>query len=207
MFGRARGSCQRQRDQLLSRSRQFFGKSTLFYFFAAAIHESERWSQKQLSWMLTQRPSSFGRHDNDDDGDGRRHRHHGDRDFRIEVLSGRPDMVAGGDALVQVTVRKKHARLGDVRVELNGVDITDGFLKDTSAQTLTGPVTGMRLGTAARRPSSSSSITRSRGRSSPARTSSPTPAPRTSSPCRRARGTRSGPERGGRAAPANRRRT
>ena len=37
------------------------------------------------------------RHDDD--------RHHGDRDFRIEVLSSRPYMVSGGDALVRVTVK------------------------------------------------------------------------------------------------------
>jgi hypothetical protein len=85
-------------------------------------------------------------YDDDDDDGGRRHRHHGDQSLRIEVLSGRPDMVAGGDALVRVTVRKKHVRLGDVRVELNGVDVTAGFVKDASAQTLTGPVSGMRLG-------------------------------------------------------------
>lgn len=34
-------------------------------------------------------------HDDDDrDGDRGRHRHHGDRDFRIEVLSGRPEMIS-----------------------------------------------------------------------------------------------------------------
>ena len=84
--------------------------------------------------------------DDDDDDGGRRHRHHGDQNYRIEVLSGRPDMVAGGDALVRVTVRKKHAHLSDVRVELNGVNVTGAFVKDNSAKTLTGLVTGMRLG-------------------------------------------------------------
>ena len=39
MFGRARLWCQRQRDQFLSRSRQSFRKSTLF-FSATAIHEA-----------------------------------------------------------------------------------------------------------------------------------------------------------------------
>jgi len=84
--------------------------------------------------------------DDDDDGGGRRHRHHGDRDFSIEVLSGRPDMVAGGDALVRVTVRKKQVRLSDVRVELNRRDVTSAFTADHSARSLTGLVTGMRLG-------------------------------------------------------------
>jgi len=44
------------------------------------------------------------------------------------VLSGRPDMVAGGDALVRVTVEKKHVRLSDVRVELNGANVTGAFV-------------------------------------------------------------------------------
>ena len=78
--------------------------------------------------------------------DGDRDRHHGDNDFRIEVLSGRPDMVAGGDALVRVTVEKKHVRLSDVRVELNGTNVTGAFVADHGAKTLTGLVSGMRLG-------------------------------------------------------------
>ena len=80
----------------------------------------------------------------DDDHDGRRDRHRGDEHFQIEVLSGRPDMVAGGDALVRVTVQKKHVRLSDVRVELNGTDITPSFTAGHG--TLTGLVTGMRVG-------------------------------------------------------------
>ena len=83
-------------------------------------------------------------HDDDDDDGGRRHRHHGDKDFRIEVLSGRPDMVAGGDALVRVTVKKKHVRLSDVRIELNGADITGSFTRGDGS--LSGLVTGMRPG-------------------------------------------------------------
>jgi hypothetical protein len=84
-------------------------------------------------------------HDRDDDDRDRRHRHHGDNDFRIEVLSGRPDMVAGGDALVRVSV-KKHVRLSDVRVELNGANVTGAFVANHGARTLTGLVSGMRLG-------------------------------------------------------------
>ena len=85
--------------------------------------------------------------DDEDEGDGHRHRHHhGSRDFRIEVLSGRPDMVAGGDALVRISVRKHKIDLGDVRVELNGADITSAFVANSAARTLTGLVSGMRLG-------------------------------------------------------------
>jgi hypothetical protein len=83
--------------------------------------------------------------DDDDDRDGRG-RHHGSRDFKIEVLSGRPDMIAGGDALIRVTVKKKHVRVRDVRIELNRADVTDSFIPNRAARTLTGLVTGMRLG-------------------------------------------------------------
>ena len=55
-------------------------------------------------------------------------------------------MVAGGDALVRVTVKKRSVRLSDVRVELNGEDVTGAFGADHGARTLTGLVSGMRLG-------------------------------------------------------------
>ena len=84
-------------------------------------------------------------HDRDDD-DRDRHRHHGDQQFQIQVLSGRPDTVAGGDALVRISAGKKDVRLSDVRVELNGRNITSAFVADPGARTLTGLVTGMRLG-------------------------------------------------------------
>jgi hypothetical protein len=79
-----------------------------------------------------------GYHDDDD--------HHGAQDFRIEVLSGRADKIAGGDALVRVHVRQPHVRLRDVRVELNGDDITDAFVASHATRSLTGLVTAMRLG-------------------------------------------------------------
>src|SRR5712671_5694065 len=82
----------------------------------------------------------------DDDNDRGGDRHHGDRDFRIEVLSGRPDMVAGGDALIRVTVKKKQVGLGDVRIELNNADVTALFKADSASRSLTGLVTGLRLG-------------------------------------------------------------
>src|SRR5262245_18993816 len=63
---------------------------------------------------------------NDRDHDDRhhharhQHRHHGDEHFKIMVLSGRPDTVAGGDALVRISVKKKHVLASNVRVKLNG---------------------------------------------------------------------------------------
>src|ERR671913_711950 len=73
-------------------------------------------------------------------------RHHGDDDFKIEVLSSRPYMVSGGDALVRVTVQKRNVSLRNVRIELNGANITSAFVVDSAGNTLTGLVTGMRLG-------------------------------------------------------------
>jgi Tannase-like family of unknown function (DUF6351) len=78
----------------------------------------------------------------DDDRD----RHHGDNTFRIEVLSSRPYMVSGGDALVRVSMNERNVSLGSVRVELNGRDVTRAFVADAAARTLTGLVTGMRVG-------------------------------------------------------------
>jgi Tannase-like family of unknown function (DUF6351) len=79
---------------------------------------------------------------NKDDGD----RHRGDRDFRIEVLSSRPYMVSGGDALVRVTVKKADVSLGKVRIELNGANVTGAFVADAGARTLIGLISGLRLG-------------------------------------------------------------
>lgn len=70
-------------------------------------------------------------------------RHHGDSQFPIAVLSGRPDAVSGGDALIRVTV-KRNVPASGVRIRLNGADVTASFV--TSANMLTGLVTGMRVG-------------------------------------------------------------
>jgi hypothetical protein len=72
-------------------------------------------------------------------------RHHGWTQFPIEVLSGRPDAVTGGDALVRVTVRKNVA-LNDMRIKLNGADVTSAFVANGVARTLTGLVTGLKVG-------------------------------------------------------------
>jgi hypothetical protein len=83
-------------------------------------------------------------HDDDDDGGDRHHR--GSSSFRIDVLSSKPHLVSGGDALVRVTVKKRDVRLNDVRVELNGRNVTNSFRRDEAARTLTGLVSGMRNG-------------------------------------------------------------
>lgn len=96
--------------------------------------------------LLALAAPAFAHYDRDDDDRHDHRRHFGHDDFGIEVLSSRPDTIAGGDALVRVTVHKKHVRLSDVRVELNGADVTGAFTPDPAAGTLTGLVTGMRLG-------------------------------------------------------------
>jgi Tannase-like family of unknown function (DUF6351) len=72
-------------------------------------------------------------------------RHHGSEQFLIEVLSGRPDKITGGDALIRVTLRKNVA-LNQMSIKLNGADVTGALIADSGARTLTGLVTGMRLG-------------------------------------------------------------
>ena len=73
-------------------------------------------------------------------------KHHGSNKYLIEVLSSRPYMVSGGDALVRVSVKKKKVGLSDLRIELNGADVTGAFVADAGAKTLTGLVTGLRQG-------------------------------------------------------------
>src|SRR2546427_212966 len=73
--------------------------------------------------LVSALPSGFAYAGDNDDGD----RHHGDHAFKIDVLSSRPYMVSGGDALVRVTVKKKDVSLGSVRIELNGANITGAF--------------------------------------------------------------------------------
>jgi hypothetical protein len=95
-----------------------------------------------LACMLASAMPSGFTYAHDDEGD----RHHGDNDFQIEVLSSKPYMVSGGDALVRVTVKDRKVSLGSVRVELNGANVTGAFRTDAAARTLTGLVTGLRRG-------------------------------------------------------------
>src|SRR5262245_25711073 len=61
----------------------------------------------------------------------------------LDVLSGAPDRVTGGDALIRVRA-DEGVRLSDIRVRLNGADVTAVFHEDGGA--LTGLVQGMALG-------------------------------------------------------------
>ncbi len=63
----------------------------------------------------------------------------------ILSLSSRPEMVSGGDGLVRVAV-PRNVPLDQVTVELNDSDVTDAFRPDEAGRSLTGLVTGLRLG-------------------------------------------------------------
>jgi hypothetical protein len=66
-------------------------------------------------------------------------------DFTIEVLSGRPDTIAGGDTLVRIAVPRT-VPIHQAIVTLNGVDITTQFTSDGEARTMTALLTGLALG-------------------------------------------------------------
>ena len=63
----------------------------------------------------------------------------------VTVLSGRPDMVTGTEALVQVEVPSLVA-LAAVRVTVNGADATAAFHADDDAHRLVGLVDGLTPG-------------------------------------------------------------
>jgi hypothetical protein len=63
----------------------------------------------------------------------------------LEVLSSEPDQVTGGNALLRVTAGAR-TQLPEVRVTLNGVDVTAAFTPDPAGRTLTGLVDGLVLG-------------------------------------------------------------
>ena len=63
----------------------------------------------------------------------------------VTVLSGRADMVTGGDALVLVDVPPA-VDLSAVRVTLNGADVTAAFRADPAGQRLVGLVDGLARG-------------------------------------------------------------
>jgi len=66
-------------------------------------------------------------------------------DYELRVLSSPPSMVTGGDALVQLTI-PRNVPLHKAVLLRNGTDITSTLTLDESARTLTGMVTGLRLG-------------------------------------------------------------
>src|SRR5690349_13152848 len=62
--------------------------------------------------------------------------------LEIRVLSGRPDMVSGGSALVQLTGSPPDS----IRVMLNGRDVTPSFRPRRTAGALWGRIEGLKSG-------------------------------------------------------------
>ena len=66
------------------------------------------------------------------------------RSIAIHVLSSRPDMVSGGDALVSIT--SSGIPLNTLQVALEGRDISESFALDPRDNRLKGLVTGLQDG-------------------------------------------------------------
>jgi hypothetical protein len=65
--------------------------------------------------------------------------------FDVDVVSGRPDMISGGDALVRIEVPRT-VPPRDVRIAVDGRDVTDRFQPTDSDRTLLGLVDGLAVG-------------------------------------------------------------
>jgi hypothetical protein len=65
--------------------------------------------------------------------------------LQLRVLSSRPDMVSGGDALVRVELPAGVAA-GEVKLAVNGADATAKLKADASGRALMGLVTGLTNG-------------------------------------------------------------
>src|SRR5256885_12957304 len=66
----------------------------------------------------------------------------GPSNFEIVSLSNRADLISGGDALLEVRVPKS-VPLNQVRLSLNGHDVTGAFTANAAARTLRGVVSGL----------------------------------------------------------------
>src|SRR5262245_1856551 len=65
--------------------------------------------------------------------------------LHVRVLSSRPDMVTGGDALVRIEL-PAGVTAADVKLTVNGAAATAKLEADTSGRSLTGLVTGLANG-------------------------------------------------------------
>lgn len=65
--------------------------------------------------------------------------------LQLRVLSSRPEMVTGGDALVRVEL-PAGVSPSDVKLAVNGTDATSRLKADASGRSLTGLVTALALG-------------------------------------------------------------
>jgi hypothetical protein len=68
-----------------------------------------------------------------------------DTSLQLRVLSNRPAMLSGGDALIRIDV-PSGVVMRDVRITLNGADVTSALRADEPARALTGLFKGMTNG-------------------------------------------------------------
>src|SRR4051812_29651153 len=68
-----------------------------------------------------------------------------DKNFQLRVLSSPPEMVTGGDALVEVTI-PNNVPPAKAKVLVNGVDVTSTLVLDFHTRTFTGMVRGLHPG-------------------------------------------------------------
>src|SRR6267378_7140600 len=66
-------------------------------------------------------------------------------DFEIATLSNRADLISGGDALVEVRV-PRNVPLQQVRLRLDGRNVTAAFRTDAATRTMRGVLTGLHVG-------------------------------------------------------------
>jgi len=69
----------------------------------------------------------------------------GDQKFQVTTLSSRPDMITGGDVLLQIDVPATVAP-DKVIIKLNGEAVTSNFQPDAATHTMTGLVKGLKIG-------------------------------------------------------------
>jgi hypothetical protein len=65
--------------------------------------------------------------------------------LEVRTLSGRPDMVTGGEVLVEIR-SSRGSRLDSLTVTLNGTDVTRQFRPQRTGSSLTGRVAGLKTG-------------------------------------------------------------
>jgi Tannase-like family of unknown function (DUF6351) len=65
--------------------------------------------------------------------------------LRVAVLSSHAEMVTGGDALIRIDVPRA-VPMENIKVLLNGTDVTSKFVRDDQARTITGVVDGLVIG-------------------------------------------------------------
>ncbi len=99
-----------------------------------------RWLPTAVGILALLGPAAIARAQ--EDGEGESERSH---EVVIRTLSSRAYLVSGGDTLVQIELSRGIAAR-DVRVTLNGQDVTAAFRASPDGRALTGLVTGLRQG-------------------------------------------------------------